>query len=133
MIELNDAESQRSTDNISMILGGKTPPFRTESLERILGDQAEPYFRQVERTLKVNRISQGEKRKSSMSGSRDRGGAEATNQNNSMGSLQISLTLPGIAEAGVKRRNQLVNPQPRLSSADKKAVPSEPRIISKFG
>ena len=62
-----------------MRIAGKTPPFRTESLERILGDKAEPYFRQVERTLRVNRIGSLEKRRKSISGSRDRATSEAGN------------------------------------------------------
>ena len=118
MIELNDIDtnSQRSSDPVVRELSGKTPPFRTESLERILGAQAEGYFRQMEKTLQVSGIRQGERR-ASMSGSRDRaGGGDSVSQNNSM---HISLTLPGIAEVGPRTRRTLAN-HPRLSSADKK-------------
>ena len=46
--------------------------------------------------------------------------------------MNINLTLPGIAEVCPKSRRTLAN-RPRLSSADKKQIPSEPRIISKIG
>ena len=46
--------------------------------------------------------------------------------------MNINLTLPGIAEVCPKTRRTLAN-RPRLSSADKKQIPSEPRIISKLG
>lgn len=91
----NNANEQHSSSQHR----SSNPQYKTESLERILGSQAESYFRQIERTMQMGPVNVASSHNKSQRGASHSQSSRLSGKTAGK-DMQISLTMPGIAEFG---------------------------------